>query len=78
MRDAASRRGTAGQTTVKRTEPALSKALGGWNFTDISATQGDGLEWQGLIAGPDRLRFLGMISRYVALVSNITISELEQ
>ncbi|MFZ4537550.1 ABC transporter ATP-binding protein [Propionivibrio sp.] len=64
--------------SVKRTEPALIKALRGWNFNDISATPGQGLEWQGLIAGPDRLRFLGMISRYVALVSNITISEVEQ
>jgi len=64
--------------SVKRSEPALSKALGGWNFSDISAAPGEGLEWQGIIAGPDRLRFLGMISRYVALVSNITISELEQ
>ncbi len=64
--------------SVKRCEAALSKALGGWNFADISDVQGAGLEWQGLIAGPDRLRFLGMISRYVALVSNITIAEIEQ
>jgi len=64
--------------SVKRSEPALIKALGGWKFADISATPGQGLEWQGLIAGPDRLRFLGMISRYVALVSNITINEIEQ
>ncbi|MEI7611765.1 MAG: ABC transporter ATP-binding protein [Betaproteobacteria bacterium] len=61
--------------SVKRSEPALIKALAGWGFTDASATPGEGLEWQGVIAGPDRLRFLGMISRYVALVSNITISE---
>jgi ABC-2 type transport system ATP-binding protein len=61
--------------SVKRSEAALIKALVGWGFSDISATQGEGLEWQGMIAGPDRLRFLGMISRYVALVTNITITE---
>jgi ABC-2 type transport system ATP-binding protein len=64
--------------SVKRSEPALSKALGGWNFADVSAVRGQGLEWQGLIAGPDRLRFLGMVSRYVALVSDIAITEIEQ
>lgn len=64
--------------SVKRCEPALIKALEGWNFTDISVTPGEGIEWQGLVAGPDRLRFLGMISRYVALVSHIDISEIEQ
>ncbi|MEI7431378.1 MAG: ABC transporter ATP-binding protein [Betaproteobacteria bacterium] len=61
--------------SVKRSEAALIKALVGWGFTDISATPGEGMEWQGMIAGPDRLRFLGMISRYVALVTNITITE---
>ena len=27
------------------------------------------------IAGPDRLRFLGMISRYTALVSDMSLAE---
>ncbi len=53
---------------VKRAEPALAKALGSWNFTD----QGGGLEWRGTVAGPDRLRFLGMTSRYVALISDLS------
>jgi ABC-2 type transport system ATP-binding protein len=64
--------------SLKRSEPALAKALAGWGFAELSGEPGEGLEWQGLIAGPDRLRFLGMISRYVALVSNITITEIEQ
>jgi ABC-2 type transport system ATP-binding protein len=57
---------------VKRPEPALAKALGSWNFEDL----GDGLEWRGTVAGPDRLRFLGMTSRYVALISNISMTEI--
>ncbi len=58
--------------SVKRTEAALAKALGSWNFKDL----GDGLEWQGTVAGPDRLRFLGMTSRYVALISNMSMTEI--
>jgi copper chaperone NosL len=37
-----------------------------WNFRDL----GDGLEWEGEVPGPDRLRFMGMTSRYVALISD--------
>jgi ABC-2 type transport system ATP-binding protein len=57
--------------SVKRAEPALAKALGTWNFIDLGA----GLEWQGQVAGPDRLRFLGMTSRYVALISDLKMTE---
>jgi ABC-2 type transport system ATP-binding protein len=57
--------------SVKRAEPALTKALGIWNFIDLGA----GLEWQGQVAGPDRLRFLGMTSRYVALISDLKLTE---
>jgi ABC-2 type transport system ATP-binding protein len=60
--------------SVKRTEPALTKALTSWNFTDL----GGGLEWRGQVAGPDRLRFLGMTSRYVALISNLNLTESEK
>lgn len=60
--------------SAKRAEPAFVKALGTWNFEDL----GGGLEWQGLVAGPDRLRFLGMTSRYVALISNLSITEVNK
>ncbi len=59
---------------VKRAEPALAKALGSWNFTD----QGGGLEWRGKVAGPDRLRFLGMTSRYVGLISDMSLTEVDR
>ncbi|MDP2811707.1 MAG: ABC transporter ATP-binding protein [Rhodocyclaceae bacterium] len=57
--------------SVKRPEAALAKALAAWNFNDL----GDGLEWSGQVAGPDRLRFIGMTSRYVAVISHIELTE---
>lgn len=56
---------------VKRADPALAKALSAWNFQD----RGEGREWEGEVAGPDRLRFLGMTSRYVALITDISMTE---
>ncbi|BCB27700.1 ABC transporter ATP-binding protein [Sulfurimicrobium lacus] len=57
--------------TLRRSEEAIAKALLGWNFRDM----GGGLEWQGNVAGPDRLRFLGMISRYVGVLTSISLDE---
>ena len=57
---------------LNRFEPAFAKALDGWNIT--SRDNGN-LVWEGEISGPDRLRFLGIISRYTALVSNLSLSE---
>jgi len=59
------------RVTVKRAEPALAKALTTWNFRDMSG----GLEWEGEVAGPDRLRFIGMLSRYVAVVDHVSLTE---
>jgi ABC-2 type transport system ATP-binding protein len=59
---------------VKRAEPAFAKALGAWDFRSSA----DGLEWTGCVAGPDRLRFLGMTSRYVALIADLSFSETEK
>lgn len=56
---------------LRRSEEAIAKALLGWNFTATN----DGLEWQGKVAGPDRLRFLGMISRYVGILTAISLDE---
>ena len=56
---------------LKRFEPAFARALDGWNFQS-DATQ---LHWQGEIAGPDRLRFLGILSRYTALVGDLSLAE---
>ena len=56
---------------LSRFEPAFAKALDGWKFT----SHGENLVWEGNIAGPDRLRFLGIISRYTALVSELSLAE---
>ena len=54
-------------------EKAFARALLSWNF---SADTTDDKTWSGCIAGPDRLRFLGMLSRYAALLSSIEMNEL--
>jgi ABC-2 type transport system ATP-binding protein len=57
---------------ARRADAALAKALGAWKFAADAA----GLVWQGEVAGPDRLRFIGMISRYVALISDLNLAEI--
>jgi ABC-2 type transport system ATP-binding protein len=63
----------SGRVVARQPEPALAKALEQWNFRvlDAQATQ-----WEGEVAGPDRLRFLGMVSRYVAVVSHVSLTEI--
>ncbi len=56
---------------LRRPEASIAKALANWHFTDT----GDGLSWQGSVAGPDRLRFVGMISRYVGVLTSISLDE---
>jgi len=57
--------------TLTRPDAAIAKALSGWSFAD----RGEGVQWHGQVPGPDRLRFLGMVSRYVGLVSRIEMAE---
>ncbi len=54
-----------------RPDPAFAKAIAEWGFT----SRDDGSSWQGLVAGPDRLRFLGVLSRYAALLAHIRLDE---
>ncbi len=58
---------------LSRFEPAFAKALDGWNLS----SRDDNRVWEGEIAGPDRLRFLGIISRYTALVSDLSLAEIQ-
>ncbi len=60
--------------SLRRSEEAIAKALTEWRFRDT----GNGTEWEGVIAGPDRLRFLGMLSRYVGLLTMIALDEINQ
>ena len=57
--------------STKRSEGAFTKAMLAWNFRDL----GNGMEWEGDVPGPDRLRFIGMTSRYVALISDFSLQE---
>jgi len=54
-------------------EQAFAKALLEWGFSK----QSDDVSWNGIIAGPDRLRFLGMLSRYAALLASIEMHDAE-
>ncbi|MEW6294545.1 MAG: ABC transporter ATP-binding protein [Pseudomonadota bacterium] len=56
---------------ARRGDAALANSLGRWQFASDEA----GLVWTGEVAGPDRLRFIGMLSRYVALIADLSLSE---
>lgn len=56
---------------ARRVDAALAKTLGTWKF----ASDDSGLVWTGEVAGPDRLRFIGMLSRYVALIADLSLTE---
>lgn len=57
---------------MAQAEAAFAKALSQWGFGE----NGDPCRWSGTIAGPDRLRFLGMLSRYAALLTGLEMNEL--
>ena len=56
---------------LSRAQDAFAQTLGGWGFR----SDAEGRVWEGEVAGPDRLRFLGMLSRYAGLISNIQMEE---
>ncbi len=55
---------------IKRVDEAFAKAIKAWRFKST-----DGMLWQGHVAGPDRLRFLGVLSRYAAILQDIHMEE---
>jgi ABC-2 type transport system ATP-binding protein len=54
-----------------RTDEAFARAIADWGFV----SQDQGRTWEGQVAGPDRLRFLGVLSRYAALLAHIRLDE---
>ncbi len=59
--------------SLVRAEEAFAKTIGEWGFEGSCA----GLVWEGHVSGPDRLRFLGVLSRYAALLGSIHLDEEE-
>jgi ABC-2 type transport system ATP-binding protein len=61
------------QVTLRRADPAIAKALSEWGF---KPHDGDGgVEWRGEVSGADRLRFMGLVSRYVGLLTRVHFEE---
>lgn len=54
------------EIVLLRAEDAFAKTLLEWGFSSSNATT-----WTGRVAGPDRLRFLGVLSRYAGLLNGI-------
>lgn len=57
--------------TLLQPEAAFASAIVEWGFTAPS----EPTVWEGTIAGPDRLRFLGLLSRYAALLAGMHMEE---
>jgi len=56
---------------ARRPDAALAKALAAWKLVADES----GTTWTGEIAGPDRLRFVGVLSRYIALIADLSLRE---
>lgn len=57
--------------TLTRANAAFAETVREWGFEDA----GEGLVWYGRVSGPDRLRFLGVLSRYAGLLKGIQLEE---
>ncbi len=54
------------QLRIAKAEPEFMAAMEEWGL----AAEGGGLVWRGVIAGPDRLRFMHFLSRYSGLLAS--------
>ena len=57
--------------TMSRYEPAFVAALEKWGFS----RENPDLVWIGLVANPDRLRFLCLLSHYSGLIGAVSLAE---
>jgi ABC-2 type transport system ATP-binding protein len=56
--------------TVRYPEPALTTLLTHWQFEETNPGS-----WGGAITSADRLRFLGVLSRYAGLLTQVSLTE---
>jgi ABC-2 type transport system ATP-binding protein len=54
-----------------RAEGAFARTIREWGFRDA----GGGTVWDGTVSGPDRLRFLGVLSRYAGLINGVEMQD---
>jgi len=59
------------EVTLLRAEDAFAKTVREWGFI----SKDHALTWTGTVVGPDRLRFLGVLSRYAGLLKGINMQE---
>ncbi len=57
--------------SLTRADAAFAETIREWGFVESDK----GCTWRGEIAGPDRLRFLGVLSRYAALIKGIEMAD---
>ncbi|HID81686.1 MAG TPA: ABC transporter ATP-binding protein [Chromatiales bacterium] len=57
--------------TLTRPDSAFASTVREWGFKDSD----NGAVWSGQIAGPDRLRFLGVLTRYAGVLKGIHLEE---
>lgn len=55
-------------------EKSVADTLTSWGFRST----GDMLSFEGMVVGPDRLRFFGTLARYSGLVATLTLEEISQ
>jgi len=55
--------------TLVRADDAFARTIGEWGF------KGSGQSWSGMVNGPDRLRFMCMLSRYAGLIAGLEMAE---
>jgi ABC-2 type transport system ATP-binding protein len=52
-------------------EPAVARSLEAWGFRSANG----GCHFEGRVAGPDRLRFFAMLSRYSGLIEEMSLNQ---
>jgi ABC-2 type transport system ATP-binding protein len=56
---------------LTRPEDAFAHTIRDWGFSDGD----EGRLWEGTVSGPDRLRFLGVLSRYAGLIKGVEMHD---